>query len=222
MAIYQGTKKISENVTIVQGATIDDSLTSADKVWSSEKVSTSCIPMKAFDLSADIDLNDSTKTGYYSLNNDTSSGAFTHSLLNFPETTKPAGGFGLDVRSYGSNSNWCTQTVYIYSGNHADVWYRVRYYSAYKEVWGDWERIAKYSKTLSINQSFTANTWNVINTDTGINWWADSVVAVFKAAYESSSGTQVFGAIRVNATTGKLEFRPEANCDFVVIHTLGY
>lgn len=38
MAIYQGNKKISENVTIVQGATIDDSLTSVDKTWSSEKI----------------------------------------------------------------------------------------------------------------------------------------------------------------------------------------
>ena len=140
MAIYQGNKKISENVTIVQGATIDDSLTSADKVWSSEKVSTSCIPMKAFDLSADIDLNDYTKTGYYSLNEDSVTGTFTHSLLNFPETGIPDGGFGLDVRSYGST--WCTQTVYIYSGGEADIWCRVKYFSGYKEIWGAWKKLA--------------------------------------------------------------------------------
>lgn len=40
MAIYQGNKKIANNVTIVQGATIDDSLTSTEKTWSSEKINT--------------------------------------------------------------------------------------------------------------------------------------------------------------------------------------
>lgn len=40
MAIYQGNKKIANNVTVVQGATIDDSLTSADKTWSSQKINT--------------------------------------------------------------------------------------------------------------------------------------------------------------------------------------
>lgn len=40
MAIYQGNKKVANNVTIVQGATIDDSLTSAKKTWSSEKINT--------------------------------------------------------------------------------------------------------------------------------------------------------------------------------------
>ena len=38
MAIYQGNKKIANNVTVVQGATIDDSLTSVDKTWSSQKI----------------------------------------------------------------------------------------------------------------------------------------------------------------------------------------
>ena len=40
MAIYQGNKKIASNVTVVQGATIDDSLTSSDKTWSSQKINT--------------------------------------------------------------------------------------------------------------------------------------------------------------------------------------
>lgn len=40
MAIYQGNKKIANNVTVVQSATIDDSLTSVDKTWSSQKINT--------------------------------------------------------------------------------------------------------------------------------------------------------------------------------------
>lgn len=78
----------------------------------------------------------------------------------------------------------------------------------------------KYSKCLNVNKSFTANIWNIIDEKT--NWWAEKAIPIFKSAYESTSGTQVFGVIRVNATTGKLEFRPENDCDFVVLHMLVY
>lgn len=126
-------------------ADIDDSKISSEETWSSkrinEKISNGCIPMTAFDLSADIDLNDYTKTGYYFLNADTSSSVFTHSLLNFPYESIPAGGFGLDVRSFGTGLKWCVQTVYIYSSDYADIWCRTRYFSSYTETWGAWKKV---------------------------------------------------------------------------------
>mgnify|MGYP004552329943 CR=1 FL=1 len=213
-------EKVSDQYAAEVGALIDDSSTATNKVWSSQKVSNNCVPMKAFDLNADIDLNDYTTTGYYFTDANFETSTFAHSLINYPYDDAPLGGFGLEVHSYGTH--WCTQTLYIYATVDADIWTRTKYYINYKETWGDWERVTKYSKTLTINQSFTANTWNVVDTGTETNWWAENVVAVFKSAFYSSSGTQVFGVIRVNATTGKLEFRPEANCDFVVIHKITY
>lgn len=52
MSIYQGNKQISNNVTIVQGVTIDDNSTDNDVVWSANKVSSIkqyiTIPLMAF------------------------------------------------------------------------------------------------------------------------------------------------------------------------------
>ena len=127
-------------------ADIDDSKISNEETWSSkkinEKISNDCIPMSTFDLSANIDMNDYQQTGYYFFDTDISLGTFTHALLNFPYEFKPAGGFGLDIRSYGANKKWCVQTLYIYSSSDADVWCRTKYLGDYTEKWSSWKKLA--------------------------------------------------------------------------------
>lgn len=157
--VWTGTKSAYEAITTKDSNTtyivtdeeetlanyvIDDTVTDTNTTWSSKKISDSItnkyIPMSIIDLSADIDMNDYTTTGYYYINIDFSQSPFTHSLLNFPYGSIPAGGFGLDVRSYGIA--WCVQTLYIYASGDADIWCRTKYFGNYAEHWGTWKKVS--------------------------------------------------------------------------------
>ena len=141
-------EKISDQYATEVGALIDDSSVSADKVWSSEKVNNSTIPYVLIDTTKDIDFNEYTETGYYTPNKSFSTGWFTHSILNAPtDGWLPAGGFGLEVKTFDntSTSKWFTQILYSYVGtdnNSAPIYSRTFFYDGTKTKFSPWKRIA--------------------------------------------------------------------------------
>ena len=135
--------KVSDKYAEEVGVLIDDSSTATNKVWSSQKVSNSCMPMKAFDLSADINLNDYRNTGYWYFPDDLVYGDYKHTILNAPEASfVPPGGFGLDVRHYGSQ--YCTQILYAYNNGYAvpQTYQRCSFYTNNAFTWTAWKKVA--------------------------------------------------------------------------------
>ena len=141
-------EKISDQYADAVSALIDDSSVSADKIWSSEKVNNSTIPYVLIDTTKDIDFNEYTETGYYTPNKSFSTGWFTHSILNAPtDGWLPAGGFGLEVKTFDntSTSKWFTQILYSYVGtdnNSAPMYSRTFFYDGTKTKFSPWKRIA--------------------------------------------------------------------------------
>lgn len=127
-------------------ADINDSKTSTNETWSSSKISSqissSAIPQTAFNTDADINLNNYTVTGYWYFPWDLVRLGYKYSILNGPESPfTPPGGFGLDVRYYGTA--YCTQTLYVHSTNGEPItWQRARYYTNNAPVWGPWKKVA--------------------------------------------------------------------------------
>lgn len=147
-------EKISDQYADAVGALIDDSSVSADKVWSSEKVSNSTIPYVLIDTTKDIDFDEYTETGYYTPNKSFSTGWFTHRILNAPtDGWLPAGGFGLEVKTFDntSTSKWFTQILYSYVGtdnNSAPIYSRTFFYDGTKTKFSPWKRIADIDDSI--------------------------------------------------------------------------
>lgn len=147
-------EKISDQYADAVGALIDDSSVSADKVWSSEKVNNSTIPYILIDTTKDIDFNEYTETGYYTPNKSFSTGWFTHRILNAPtDGWLPAGGFGLEVKTFDntSTSKWFTQILYSYVGtdnNSAPIYSRTFFYDGTKTKFSPWKRIADIDDSI--------------------------------------------------------------------------
>lgn len=141
-------EKISDQYADTVSALIDDTSVSANKVWSSEKVNNSTVPYILIDTTKDIDFNEFTETGYYTPNKSFSTGWFTHNILNAPtEGWLPAGGFGLEVKTFDntSSSKWFTQILYSYVGtdnNSAPIYSRTFFYDGTKTKFSPWKRIA--------------------------------------------------------------------------------
>ena len=132
--------KVSNKYTEEVSALIDDSSIATNKVWSSQKVSNSCIPMKAFDTSADIDLNDYRNTGYWYFPEDLAWGEYKYTILNAPEDPfTPPGGFGLDVRHYGSS--YCTQILHVYN-SIPETYQRCCFFTNNVLQWSAWRKVA--------------------------------------------------------------------------------
>lgn len=89
-----------------------------------------------------INLNNYTVTGYWYFPWDLVRLGYKYSILNGPESPfTPPGGFGLDVRYYGTA--YCTQTLYVHSTNGEPItWQRARYYTNNAPVWGPWKKVA--------------------------------------------------------------------------------
>lgn len=160
-------EKISDQYAAEVGALIDDSSVSADKVWSSEKVSNSTIPYILIDTTKDIDFNEYTETGYYTPNKSFSTGWFTHSILNAPtDGWLPAGGFGLEVKTFDntSTSKWFTQILYSYVGTDNDsapIYSRTFFYDGTKTKFSPWKRIADIDDTkVSENEVWSSKKVN--------------------------------------------------------------
>lgn len=141
-------EKISDQYADAVGALIDDTSVSANKVWSSEKVNNSTISYILIDTTKDIDFNEYIETGYYTPNKSFSTGWFTHSILNAPtDGWLPAGGFGLEVKTFDntSTSKWFTQILYSYVGTDNDsapIYSRTFFYDGTKTKFSPWKRIA--------------------------------------------------------------------------------
>ena len=141
-------EKISDQYAAEAGALIDDTSVSANKVWSSEKVNNSTVPYILIDTTKDIDFDEFTETGYYTPNKSFSTGWFTHNILNAPtEGWLPAGGFGLEIKTFDntSTSKWFTQILYSYVGtdnNSAPIYSRTFFYDGTKTKFSPWKRIA--------------------------------------------------------------------------------
>lgn len=160
-------EKISDQYADAVGALIDDSSVSADKVWSSEKVNNSTIPYILVDTTKDIDFNEYTETGYYTPNKSFSTGWFTHSILNAPTNSwLPAGGFGLEVKTFDntSTSKWFTQILYSYVGTDNDsapIYSRTFFYDGTKIKFSPWKRIADIDDTkVSENEVWSSKKVN--------------------------------------------------------------
>lgn len=160
-------EKISDQYADAVGALIDDSSVSADKVWSSEKVNNSTIPYVLIDTTKDIDFNEYTETGYYTPNKSFSTGWFTHSILNAPTYGwLPAGGFGLEVKTFDntSTSKWFTQILYSYIGTDNDsapIYSRTFFYDGTKTKFSPWKRIADIDDTkVSENEVWSSKKVN--------------------------------------------------------------
>ena len=160
-------EKISDQYADAVGALIDDSSVSADKVWSSEKVSNSTISYILIDTTKDIDFNEYTETGYYTPNKSFSTGWFTHSILNAPtDGWLPAGGFGLEVKTFDntSTSKWFTQILYSYVGTDNDsapIYSRTFFYDGTKTKFSPWKRIADIDDTkVSENEVWSSKKVN--------------------------------------------------------------
>ena len=104
--------------------------------------------------SGDIDLNSYTEEGIYKLNFDPSTG-FAYNYSNGPSSSLPAGGFNLNVITYGSN--WISQ-IYTEYGSIVQQYVRNYWYdgSTSNKVWSDWAPIfLRYSE----NETFTGKYW---------------------------------------------------------------
>lgn len=155
MSIYQGNTPVACNYNIISGAEIDDTATDVtDKTWSAKKIGSSTIPYILIDTTKDIDFNEYTETGYYTPNKSFSTGWFTHSILNAPtDGWLPAGGFGLEVKTFDntSTSKWFTQILYSYVGtdnNSAPIYSRTFFYDGTKTKFSPWKRIADIDDSI--------------------------------------------------------------------------
>lgn len=182
-------EKISDQYAAEVGALIDDSSVSADKVWSSEKVNNSTIPYILIDTTKDIDFDEYTETGYYTSNKSFSTGWFTHSILNAPtDGWLPAGGFGLEVKTFDntSTSKWFTQILYSYVGtdnNSAPIYSRTFFYDGTKTKFSPWKRIAD----IDDSKISSEETWSSqkINEKTAQNFDSRIILSVGR---ETSGG----------------------------------
>lgn len=125
----------------------DTSTTATNKTWSSNKISSQisncAIPQAEFDMNADINLNDYRSTGYWNLPMDLVYDEYKHTILNGPDAPfVPAGGFGLDVRRYGSS--YCTQILYVYNNGNAvpQTYQRCSFYGDNVYKWTAWKKVA--------------------------------------------------------------------------------
>lgn len=155
MSIYQGNTPVACNYNIISGAEIDDTATDVtDKTWSAKKIGSSTIPYILIDTTKDIDFDEFTETGYYTPNKSFSTGWFTHNILNAPtEGWLPAGGFGLEVKTFDntSTSKWFTQILYSYVGtdnNSAPIYSRTFFYDGTKTKFSPWKRIADIDDSI--------------------------------------------------------------------------
>ena len=128
-------------------ADINDDKTSVNETWSSSKISSQisngAIPQAEFDMNADINLNDYRSTGYWDFPIDLVSSEYKHTILNGPDAPfVPAGGFGLDVRRYGSS--YCTQILYVYNNGNAtpQTYQRCSFYGESIYKWTAWKKVA--------------------------------------------------------------------------------
>lgn len=160
-------EKVSDQYAAGVSALIDDSSVSADKVWSSEKVNNSTIPYVLIDTTKDIDFDEYTETGYYTPNKSFSTGWFTHSILHAPtEGWLPAGGFGLEVKTFDntSTSKWFTQILYSYVGTDNDsapIYSRTFFYDGTKTKFSPWKRIVDIDDTkVSENEVWSSKKVN--------------------------------------------------------------
>ena len=182
-------EKISDQYAAEVSALIDDTSVSANKVWSSEKVNNSTIPYVLIDTTKDIDFNEYTETGYYTPNKSFSTGWFTHSILNAPtDGWLPAGGFGLEVKTFDntSTSKWFTQILYSYVGtdnNSAPIYSRTFFYDGTKTKFSPWKRIADIDDSIISSEE----TWSSqkINEKTAQNFDSRIILSVGR---ETSGG----------------------------------
>ena len=147
-------EKVDDQYAAEVSALIDDTSVSANKVWSSEKVNNSTVPYILIDTTKDIDFDEYIETGYYTPNKSFSTGWFTHSILNAPtEGWLPAGGFGLEIKTFDntSTSKWFTQILYSYVGtdnNSAPIYSRTFFYDGTKTKFSPWKRIADIDDSI--------------------------------------------------------------------------
>lgn len=147
--------KVSDQYAAGVSALIDDTATDVtDKTWSAKKIGSSTIPYVLIDTTKDIDFDEFTETGYYTPNKSFSTGWFTHSILNAPtDGWLPAGGFGLEVKTFDntSTSKWFTQILYSYVGtdnNSAPIYSRTFFYDGTKTKFSPWKRIADIDDSI--------------------------------------------------------------------------
>lgn len=168
MSIYQGNTPVACNYNIISGAEIDDTATDVtDKTWSAKKIGSSTIPYVLIDTTKDIDFDEYTETGYYTPNKSFSTGWFTHRILNAPtDGWLPAGGFGLEVKTFDntSTSKWFTQILYSYVGTDNDsapIYSRTFFYDGTKTKFSPWKRIADIDDTkVSENEVWSSKKVN--------------------------------------------------------------
>lgn len=140
--------KVSDKYAEEVGVLIDDNATDAtNKTWSAKKISSQisngAIPQAEFNTNADINLNDYRNTGYWYFPDDLVYGDYKHTILNAPEASfVPPGGFGLDVRHYGSQ--YCTQILYVYNNGYAvpQTYQRCSFYTNNAFTWTAWKKVA--------------------------------------------------------------------------------
>lgn len=128
-------------------ADINDAKTSTNETWSSSKISSqissSAIPQAEFNTNTDINLNDYQTTGYWYFPWDLSQGGYKYTILNAPDASfVPPGGFGLDVRQYGSA--YCTQTLFVYNSGDTEprTYQRCTFTANYSHQWSAWKKVA--------------------------------------------------------------------------------
>ena len=164
--------KLSD-IPIETSGIIDDNSLGEDRTWSASKIRNSTIPYILIDTTKDIDFNEYVETGYYTPNKSFSTGWFTHSILNAPTNGwLPAGGFGLEVKTFDNTGNvkWFTQILYSYVGmdnNSAPIYTRTFFYDGKTTTFSPWKRIADIDDSVissdetwsskKINDTITSN-----------------------------------------------------------------
>lgn len=137
--------KVSDKYAEEVGALIDDSATDdTNKTWSAKKISSQisngAIPQAEFNTNADINLNDYRNTGYWYFPDDLAWDEYKYTILNAPEDQFiPPGGFGLDVRHYGSQ--YCTQILYAYN-SIPETYQRCYFFTNNALQWSAWRKVA--------------------------------------------------------------------------------
>lgn len=158
--------KLSD-IPIETSGIIDDNSLGEDRTWSASKIRNSTIPYVLIDTTKDINFNDYVETGYYTPNKSFSTGWFTHSILNAPTNGwLPAGGFGLEVKTFDNtgNAKWFTQVLYSYVGtdnNSAPIYSRTFFYDGTKTMFSPWKRMADIDDTnVSENEVWSSKKVN--------------------------------------------------------------
>lgn len=158
--------KLSD-IPIETSGIIDDNSTGEDRTWSASKIRNSTIPYVLIDTTKDIDFDEYVETGYYTPNKSFSTGWFTHSILNAPTNGwLPAGGFGLEVKTFDNTSSakWFTQVLYSYvetDNNSAPIYSRTFFYDGTKTKFSPWKRIADIDDSIvSSNETWSSKKIN--------------------------------------------------------------